>query len=62
MRKEYKAMLKKLLELSQQSGRILTSSNPNISRLRDVNTELKGLILSELYEKQISLTAILRKK
>lgn len=55
-------MLKKLLDLSKQTGKILVSQKPDISKLREINTELKGLILSELYKKQISLAATLRKK
>ena len=62
MRKVDKIMLQKLLDLSKRTGKILMSSKPNVSRLREINTELKGLVLSELYKKEISLTATLRRK
>jgi len=62
MRKVDRIMLQKLLELSKSAGKILVSQKPDTNKLREINTALKGLILAELYKKEISLTATLRRR
>lgn len=62
MGKVNKIMLLELLEISQKIGKVLRSPKFNTNRLKELNSEFKGLILSEIYKKEISLVAKLEKK